>query len=45
MGTGNRHPKNWFKPVIGNEMKALADIVERYSRDLLVDATRIFIPD
>lgn len=45
MGTGARHSVDWFNTIIKKEIETLADIVAEYSADLIVDATRIYIPD
>ena len=43
MGTGNRTPKEWFNPVIEQELPKLADIVSEYSASLQIDSTSIYI--
>lgn len=43
MGTGNRQPKEWFNPIIDQQLPKLADIVAEYSASMCVDAARIYI--
>ena len=43
MGTGNRQPKQWFDPIIDQELPQLADLVADYSVTLFVDASQIYI--
>ena len=42
-GYGNRHPIEWFNPVIEAELEKLADIVANYSSTMQIDSTQIFI--
>lgn len=43
MGQGNRQPKEWFDPIIEQEIPQLADLIADYSATLQIDATNIFI--
>ena len=43
MGSGNRHARPWFNPIIAQELESLADIVSNYSATLQINATNIFI--
>lgn len=43
MGTGNRQPKEWFNPIIENQLPQLADLVSDFSASLALDTTTIYI--
>ncbi|MDU1906655.1 MAG: hypothetical protein E6772_17960 [Dysgonomonas sp.] len=43
MGTGSRQPKEWFDPVVEQELLQLADLVSDFSAGLVIDTTTLFI--
>jgi hypothetical protein len=45
MGTGKRHPIQWYNPVIERQLPLLADIVSNYAAELSVNSTNLFIQE